>query len=466
MLTSPLYTKKLRGNPMQWSCRREVSAHFTQAERKESFRSQSSEGQKSLGKPFALFSSEQGILIRSSVFRNASPTNLRGSLPEGNKDHLLNQVRFDLAKQDFHVESPNKCIGELQRQTEEQRLALQDAQNRHIESRREQVRPQAELSMKEKVLRNTQIRNMHEMGEIQRAQEQRIDEVSVQKIREDHETIQQLTAQLQHMQEQMNSMNDSGQFQEVESNCSGRLSHVSSQSVMIPSSRSLLSRDKRLPLDTWNTSGLQENVCGNHFSTFDSPRDYPQRIQLDDVQRDREAVPETGRTKTKHTSEDRQNQGTIPMPTSATRPSTMSSLMQVELSQNHMVGQQRQQISELQFVKFPILQSLSVWKIRFKTQVTTCSDFPSDAMLWIKEVEMVGSLDEFKILAISVWKGFSKLRDAGRDDCFCSEHDHPECPSQEEGQSRGTESPERGPVSTRKTDRYHDPRLLSGYWRL
>ena len=28
--------------------------------------------------------------------------------------------------------------------------------------------------------------------------------------------------------------------------------------------------------------------------------------------------------------------------------------------------------------------------------MTTCSDFPSEAMLWIKEVEMVDSLDEFK----------------------------------------------------------------------
>ena len=66
--------------------------------------------------------------------------------------------------------------------------------------------------MKEKVLRNTQIRNLHEMGEIQRAQEQRIDEVSVQKLREIHETIQQLTSQLQQMQEQMISMDDSGDF--------------------------------------------------------------------------------------------------------------------------------------------------------------------------------------------------------------------------------------------------------------
>ena len=46
--------------------------------------------------------------------------------------------------------------------------------------------------------------------------------------------------------------------------------------------------------------------------------------------------------------------------------------------------------------KFPYPQSLLVWKFRFKTQVTTCSDFPSDAMLWIKEVEMVDSLDELK----------------------------------------------------------------------
>ena len=34
---------------------------------------------------------------------------------------------------------------------------------------------------------------------------------------------------------------------------------------MIPSSRSLLSSDKRLPLDMWNQSGLQENVLEINF---------------------------------------------------------------------------------------------------------------------------------------------------------------------------------------------------------
>ena len=83
------------------------------------------------------------------------------------------------------------------------------------------------------------------------------------------------------MQDTMNSVNDSGDFQDVESNHSGRLSHVSSQPAMIPSSQALLSRDKRLPLDTWNQSGVQENVFGNlrlmHLEV--SPREF----QSDDM---------------------------------------------------------------------------------------------------------------------------------------------------------------------------------------
>ena len=130
---------------------------------------------------------------------------------------------------------------------------------------------------------------------------------------------------------------------------------------MIPSSRSLLSRDNRLPVDTWNQSGLQENVSGNQLST-----DHPQRIQSDDVQRNWETVPEAGRTKTSHTSEDRLNRGTIPMPTFATKPLTSSSTMPVELPENCLVRQQRQQILELQFDNFPNPQSFLVWKIRFK----------------------------------------------------------------------------------------------------
>ena len=55
------------------------------------------------------------------------------------------------------------------------------------------------------------------------------------------------------------------------------------------------------------------------------------------------------------------------------------------------------------------LSPISCWKIRFKNQVTSCSHFPSEAMLRIKEVEMVDLVDELKILSISLWKKFSKF---------------------------------------------------------
>ena len=79
------------------------------------------------------------------------------------------------------MESLDNCISELQQQVYAEGLDLQDAQYGYIKSRREQVRLQEELSMKEMALRETQIRNIHEMGEMKRAQELRVDEVSVQK---------------------------------------------------------------------------------------------------------------------------------------------------------------------------------------------------------------------------------------------------------------------------------------------
>ena len=52
-----------------------------------------------------------------------------------------------------------------------------------------------------------------------------------------------------------NSVNDSGEFQEMESNHSGKISYVPSQQAVILSPRSMLSREKkRLPLDAWNLS--------------------------------------------------------------------------------------------------------------------------------------------------------------------------------------------------------------------
>ena len=65
-------------------------------------------------------------------------------------------------------------------------------------------------------------------------------------------------------------------------------------------------------------------------------------------------------------------------------------------SKNYGADQQRLQISDLHFDKFPTPATFACWKIRFETEVCTCSQFLVDAMLWIKEVELVDSVDELR----------------------------------------------------------------------
>ena len=65
-------------------------------------------------------------------------------------------------------------------------------------------------------------------------------------------------------------------------------------------------------------------------------------------------------------------------------------------SKNYGADQQRLQFSVLHLDKFPTPVTLACWKIRFKTEVCTCSQFPTEAVLWIKEVEMVDSVDDLK----------------------------------------------------------------------
>ena len=62
------------------------------------------------------------------------------------------------------------------------------------------------------------------------------------------------------------------------------------------------------------------------------------------------------------------------------------------MSKDYGADQQRLQISDLHFDKFTPPKTFASWKIRFKTEVSTCPQFPTEAMLWIREVEIVDDL--------------------------------------------------------------------------
>ena len=204
MLASPLKTEVSVKLDAESAQEREGNAQQTQAihSRRESLMFSSSRDLEASGKLHAVFSchgessqntfskrdrsNESGNRFESgvhSVFRIADPANVGKSLIDGNKDHVLDQARSELMKQEHQVGSLNNCIDELQKQAYDQRLELDDAaQHGYAESRREQVRLQEEFVIKEKALRDNQNRRMHELGEMKRAQELRVEEFSLQKI--------------------------------------------------------------------------------------------------------------------------------------------------------------------------------------------------------------------------------------------------------------------------------------------
>ena len=76
------------------------------------------------------------------------------------------------------------------------------------------------------------------------------------------------------------------------------------------------------------------------------------------------------------------------------------------------------------------------WIIRFKNEATTCSGFSIGNYVLDQRSGDGLFIGRIEISAISLWKGSSKLGDAGREDCLCSEEDHPEFPSRRKSASR------------------------------
>ena len=104
----------------------------------------------------------------------------------------------------------------------------------------------------------------------------------------------------------------------------------------------MVSRDRRLPLDTWNLSEPQENFFGNPRSLIDSSQTPHQGILHSITPSAQGAVPVRGSAGTLVARDEERIASTIPMPMFVGRPTTMNSFLPVEIPEHSVVGQQRQ----------------------------------------------------------------------------------------------------------------------------
>ena len=206
----------------------------------------------------------------------------------------------------------------------------------------------------------------------------------------------QFTGRLQELQNEVNCMNDSKDFQDAESVRSGN-SNVTSQPVSFPKHPifegmlrpSFVSpRRKEGPPDIWDTLGISGNVFANPHVSSTAP--YPQELNPWG-----KTIEEPLHMSTAEKSEKpEQNQDLR----CQSGPSVKNSVIFSggDSSKNYGTDEQRLQNLDLHFDKFPTPATFDCWKIRFKTEVCTCSQFLTEAMQWIKEVEMIDSVDELR----------------------------------------------------------------------
>ena len=195
-------------------------------------------------------------------------------LLERQKEQILAEVRSEIQKHELQAESDKRSIQELTGIIDSQRMEIDHTLTGCEQSRRDQLLLQEELSEQNRDLRETRIKSLHEMEELKRVQELRIDEFSRRRLIENQDTIDELTARIQELQNEVNCMNDSRDFKDAESVRSGP-SHVPSQPALFPPYRDpggLLSRNNQPP-DIWNSQGISGNVFANPRASSSSP--YP-----------------------------------------------------------------------------------------------------------------------------------------------------------------------------------------------
>ena len=189
------------------------------------------------------------------------------------KEQILAEVRSEIQKHELRADSDRRSIQELTGIIDSQRMEIDHTITGCEQSRRDQLLLQEELSEQDWALRETRIRNMRDMEELQKSHVLKVEELSRRRLTEDQNTIMELRAPIQEKQNEVNCMNDSRDVKDAESVRSGP-SHVPSQPALLALYRDpggFLSRNNQPP-DIGNSQGFSGNVFANPRASSSSPR--------------------------------------------------------------------------------------------------------------------------------------------------------------------------------------------------
>ena len=371
-LSSPLFTQEREDDA---SRRR---AYHSQDEGLSS--SQSSSVGHRTGRPVVKQFDSQIPNVREIPSQSSESEQIR-ILLERQREQILADCQAEIRKHEFQADYDRRSIQKLNEMIESQKGEINRAHQGDERLRRDQQLLD-QLLAQNRDLREAHEKSLSEMEELKRFQGSTFDTIARRKLVEDRDTILELTGKIQELQNEIDCMNDSRDFQDAESVRSGQ-SHVTSQPVFFPphpDPGGMLSRSigipsrKNGPPSIWDTHVFSGNVFANPTASSSAP--YPQELNPWSSNVSEHTSPHMMSERQTPVQDQRCQSG------QSARKSVVPS--EGDFSKNYGADQQRLQISDLHLDKFTTSATFACWKMRFKTEVCTCSQFPTEAMLWIQ----------------------------------------------------------------------------------
>ena len=275
-------------------------------------------------------------------------------------EQILAECQAEIQKHEFQADYDRRSIQKLNETIESQQEELHRAHQGDEQLRRDQLFLHEQLLKQNWDVREAHEKSLNEMEELKRFQGSTFDTIARRRLVEEQDTILELTGKIQELQNEINCMNDSRDFQDAESVRSGH-SHVTSQPMSFPKHpipdgmiRPLFVSPSRKdgPPSIRDTHGISGNVFANPAASSSAP--YPQ--ELNPWNSSTEEPLHSSTVEKSERPEQNQDLGC------QSGPSAKNSFIPSEgdSSKNYGTDQQRLQISDLHLTNSPHQQSLLV----------------------------------------------------------------------------------------------------------
>ena len=205
------------------------------------------------------------------------------TLLDKQKEQILAECQAEINRHEFQAAYDRRSLRKLGEIVESQQEELHCARAEEVQ-RRDQQLLQGQLLQQNLELREAHQKSLSEMEELKKFQSSTFDTIARRRLVEDQDTILELSGRIQELQNEINCMSDSKEFQDAESIRSGN-SHVTSRPVSFPPHpipEGMLSRSfgvpsrREGPPSIWDTHGISGNVFVNPDASSSAP--YPQEL--------------------------------------------------------------------------------------------------------------------------------------------------------------------------------------------